>query len=87
MGIELLLNDYYDLLRLLQRNEAIILDEKVIPLTQMQIAKSMGLSKMKINSMFKFLVRVSKPAIKKARFVTEVVFRKNNSYLIALAVI
>ena len=30
MGIKLLLNDYYDLLKLMHDNEAIILDEKVI---------------------------------------------------------
>jgi hypothetical protein len=29
MGIKLLLNDYYDLLKLMHDNEAIILDEKV----------------------------------------------------------
>lgn len=34
MGIELFLNDYYDLLKLMHDNEVIILDEKVIPLTQ-----------------------------------------------------
>ena len=45
MGIKLLLNDYYDLLKLMHDNEAIILDEKVIPLTQQQIAA-------KVNSMF-----------------------------------
>ena len=29
MGVKLLLNDYYDLLKLMHDNEAIILDEKV----------------------------------------------------------
>ena len=38
MGIGLFLNDYYDLLKLMHDNEVIILDEKVIPLTQQQIA-------------------------------------------------
>ena len=33
-------------------NEAIILDEKVIPLTQQQIATTLNYSKMKVNSMF-----------------------------------
>lgn len=37
MGIGLFLNDYYDLLKLMHDNEVIILDEKVIPLTQQQI--------------------------------------------------
>ena len=37
MGIGLFLNDYYDLLKLMHDNEVIILDEKVIPLTQQQM--------------------------------------------------
>mgnify|MGYP004534103697 FL=1 len=52
MGIKLLLNDYYYLLKLMHDNEAIILDEKVIPLTQQQIAATLNYSKMKVNSMF-----------------------------------
>ena len=52
MGIKLLLNDYYDLLRLMHDNEAVILDEKVIPLTQQQIATTLNYSKMKVNNMF-----------------------------------
>lgn len=48
MVIKLLLNDYYDLLKY----EAIILDEKVIPLTQQQIATILNYSKMKVNNMF-----------------------------------
>lgn len=36
-------------------NEAIILDEKVVPLTQQQIATSLKYSKMKVNSMFSVL--------------------------------
>lgn len=52
VGIKLLLNDYYDLLKLMHDNEAIILDEKVIPLTQQQIATTLNYSKMKVNSMF-----------------------------------
>ena len=55
MGFKLLLNDYYDLLKLMHDNEAIILDEKVIPLTQQQIATSLNYSKMKVNSMFSVL--------------------------------
>ena len=42
------MNDYYDLLKLMHDNEAIILDEKVIPLTQQQIATTLNYS----NSMF-----------------------------------
>lgn len=52
MVIKLLLNDYYDLLKLMHDNEAVILDEKVIPLTQQQIATTLNYSKMKVNSMF-----------------------------------
>ena len=44
MGIKLFLNDYYDLLKFMHDNEVVILDEKVIPLTQQ-----------KINSMFSIL--------------------------------
>lgn len=55
MGIGLFLNDYYDLLKLMHDNEVIILDEKVIPLTQQQIATTLKCSKMKINSMFSAL--------------------------------
>ena len=44
MGIGLFLNDYYDLLKLMHDNEVIILDEKVIPLTQQQIATTLKLS-------------------------------------------
>ena len=52
MGIGLFLNDYYDLLKLMHDNETIILDKKVIQLTQKQIATTLKCSKMKINSMF-----------------------------------
>ena len=36
MGIKLFLNDYYDLLKFMHDNEVVILDEKVIPLTQQE---------------------------------------------------
>lgn len=52
MGINLFLNDYYDLLKLMHNNEAIILNEKIIQLTQQQIASTLKCSKMKVNSMF-----------------------------------
>lgn len=55
MGIKLLLNDYYDLLKLMHDNEVVILDEKIIPLTQQQIAVALKYSKMKVNSMFSIL--------------------------------
>lgn len=55
MGIKLSLNDYYDLIKLMHDNEAIILDEKVVPLTQQQITTSLKYSKMKVNSMFSVL--------------------------------
>ncbi len=52
MGFEVFLNDYYDLLKLMHDNEAIVLDKKIIPLTQLEIAESLNYSKMKVNSMF-----------------------------------
>ena len=52
MGFEVFLNDYYDLLKLMHDNEAIVLDKKIIPLTQLEIAESLKYSKMKVNSMF-----------------------------------
>lgn len=55
MGIRLFLNDYFELLKILDENEAIILEEKIIPLTQLQIATLMNCSKMKINTMFQNL--------------------------------
>ena len=36
-------------------DEAVILDEKIIPLTQLQIATTLNCSKMKVNSMFSVL--------------------------------
>ena len=47
MGIKLFLNDYYDLLKFMH--------DKVIPLTQQEIATTLKCSKMKINSMFSIL--------------------------------
>ena len=38
-----------------KNNEVVILDEKVIPLTQQEIATTLKCSKMKINSMFSIL--------------------------------
>ena len=55
MGVELFLNDYYDLLKLMYDNKAIILDETIIPLTQQQIATTLNYSKMKVNNMFSIL--------------------------------
>ena len=39
MGIKLFLNDYYDLLKFMHDNEVVILDEKVIPLTQLRSSR------------------------------------------------
>lgn len=55
MGMKLFLNDYYELLKILDENEATILEEKIVPLTQLQIASLMNCSKMKINTMFQNL--------------------------------
>lgn len=55
MKIDIFLNDYYELLKLMYNNEVVILDERIIPLTQIQIANSLRYSKMKVNAMFSVL--------------------------------
>lgn len=52
MGIDLFTNDNYKLLKLLYDNQTTILDKKVIPLTQGEISRALGMSKAKINVMF-----------------------------------
>lgn len=51
MGIELFLNDKYKLLKLLYDNQTLILNKKVIPLTQQEISDALGMSKAKVNSL------------------------------------
>ncbi len=52
MGIDLFTNDNYQLLKLLYDNQTTVLDKCVIPLTQGEISKELGMSKAKINVMF-----------------------------------
>ena len=51
MEIDLFVNDNYRLLKLLYDNQTIVLDKKVIPLTQSEISNELGMSKAKINVM------------------------------------
>ncbi|MCR5771414.1 MAG: helix-turn-helix domain-containing protein [Butyrivibrio sp.] len=51
MGIELFLNDKYKLLKLLYDNQTLVLNKKVIPLTQQEISEALGMSKAKVNSL------------------------------------
>lgn len=60
MEIKLLLNDYYNILKLMHNIEAIILNEKVIPLTHQQIAITLNYSKMKVNNMFRIFQKEEK---------------------------
>ena len=52
MQIDLFLNDHYKLLKLLYDNQSAVLDKRVIPLTQAEICAALGMSKVKVNSMF-----------------------------------
>lgn len=51
MGINLFLNDIYKLLKLLYDNQTVVLDKKVVPLTQNDIGIVLGMSKAKVNSL------------------------------------
>ena len=51
MGIELFLNDKYKLLKLLYDNHTLVLNKKVITLTQQEISEALGMSKAKVNSL------------------------------------
>lgn len=51
MGIDLFLNDSYKLLKLLYDNQTVVLDKRVIPLTQNEIGNALGMSKAKVNSL------------------------------------
>lgn len=56
--LDLLLTDYYKILRVLYENQVKINNnEKFVPLTQIEIAEIMGVSKITMNSMFKELQR------------------------------
>lgn len=54
----LLLTDYYKILRVLYENQVKISnDEEFVPLTQIEVANLIGVSKITMNSMFKELHR------------------------------
>ena len=59
MDIKFVLNDYYEVLKLLCENEGPVpeLSETAIQLTQQQIAEALNCSKMKVNGMFITLQR------------------------------
>lgn len=55
---DLLLTDYYRILKVLYENQVKISNnKKFVPLTQLEVAEIIGVSKMTINSMFKELHR------------------------------
>lgn len=51
MGIEMFLNDKFKLLKLLYDNQTMILNKKIIPLTQQEIGFALGMSKAKVNAL------------------------------------
>lgn len=51
MEIELFLNDTYRLLKLLYDNQTLVLNKKIIPLTQQEISFELRMSKAKVNSL------------------------------------
>lgn len=51
MEFDLFANDNFKLLKLLYDNQTIVLEKKVIPLTQAEISSELGMSKAKINVM------------------------------------
>ena len=52
MKMDMFLNDNYKLLKLLYENQTIVLDKKVVPLTQDEVCSVLKMSKVKINTMF-----------------------------------
>ena len=52
MTMDLFLNDYYKLLKLLYDNQTVVLDKKVVPLTQVEICSVLNMSKVKVNTIF-----------------------------------
>mgnify|MGYP004455293769 CR=1 FL=1 len=50
--MELFTNDMYKLLKLLYDNQTIVLEKKVVPLSQIEIGEQLKMSKAKVNSLF-----------------------------------
>lgn len=56
MKMETFINDNYRLLKFLYDNQTVVLDKKIIPLTQLQISEQLEISKGKTNAIFKELI-------------------------------
>ena len=52
MKMDLFTNDNYNLLKLLYDNQTVVMDKKVVPLTQLEISSALRFSKMKVNAIF-----------------------------------
>lgn len=50
--MDLFVNDNYKLLKLMYDNQTVILNKRVVPLTQMEISSALNFSKMKTNAIF-----------------------------------
>ena len=50
--IELFTNDNYKLLKFMYDNQTIVLNKKVVPLTQLELSSELNFSKMKTNAIF-----------------------------------
>lgn len=56
MKMQTFTNDNYRLLKFLYDNQTVVLDKKIIPLTQTQISEQLDISKGKTNTIFKELI-------------------------------
>ncbi len=50
--MDLFINDNYKLLKLMYDNQTVILNKRVVPLTQIEISSALNFSKMKTNAIF-----------------------------------
>lgn len=50
--MDLFVNDNYKLLKLMYDNQTVILNKRVVPLTQKEISSALNFSKMKTNAIF-----------------------------------
>lgn len=80
MKMDMFLNDNYKILKLMYNNQAIVLNENIVPLTQAKICSELKMSKMKVNAIFvefqkeQFLIQETRGKYSltdKARFVVE----------------
>jgi len=56
MKMQTFTNDNYRLLKFLYDNQTVVLDKKIIPLTQTQISEQLGISKGKTNAIINELI-------------------------------